>query len=369
KSTNGGISFNRINSGIGYPFILSLGCNLNNDLFAGSFGEGVYRSTDGGVSWQTFNSGLENLGIHSIQVKKTGVIFLGTEGGIYRSTNNGYSWHKRGFNNSKIECLAIDSSDNLLLGVYDYSNPFEPKAYLYRSSNEGLNWETIKEFFRINSIHIGTYGNYYVSAGNSFYYSYDQGVNWGQSAIPHSIYAITSNKNNLLYVGTINGVYVSTDLGVSWGELHSGLPSTVINVPCLEIDSKGYIYIGITDQTMYKSKSSTTDIDDQHYVINNFKLSQNYPNPFNPSTKISWQSPIGSWQTLKVYDVLGNEVATLVNEYRPAGNYEVEFSAKGGSAIGGNVAQESLPAIASGVYFYRLQAGSYVQTKKMIYLK
>ncbi len=59
----------------------------------------------------------------------------------------------------------------------------------------------------------------------------------------------------------------------------------------------------------------------------NLYLHQNYPNPFNPSTKISWQSPVGSWQTLKVYDVLGNEVATLVNEYRNAGSYEVEFNA------------------------------------------
>jgi len=85
-----------------------------------------------------------------------------------------------------------------------------------------------------------------------------------------------------------------------------------------------------------------------------FRLEQNYPNPFNPSTKISWQSPVGSWQTLKVYDVLGNEVSTLVDEYKPAGKYEVEFDAS---------------PLTSGVYFYQLNAGEFIQTKKMILLK
>jgi len=85
-----------------------------------------------------------------------------------------------------------------------------------------------------------------------------------------------------------------------------------------------------------------------------FKLTQNYPNPFNPTTKISWQSPAASWQTLKVYDVLGNEVRVLVNEFREAGNYEINFDAS------------NLP---SGVYIYKLQAGEFIQTRKMTLLK
>jgi len=89
-----------------------------------------------------------------------------------------------------------------------------------------------------------------------------------------------------------------------------------------------------------------------------FKLEQNYPNPFNPSTKISWQSPISSWQTLKIYDVLGNKVATLVDEFRNAGSYEVDFSTTGRAA-----------SLSSGIYFYRLSAGSFVQTKKMMLIR
>ena len=89
-----------------------------------------------------------------------------------------------------------------------------------------------------------------------------------------------------------------------------------------------------------------------------FILYQNYPNPFNPNTVISWQSTVGSHQTLKIYDVLGNEVAVLVDEYKPAGSYEVEFNT---SALKHKTS--------SGIYFYRLSAGDYNQTKSMILIK
>ena len=95
-------------------------------------------------------------------------------------------------------------------------------------------------------------------------------------------------------------------------------------------------------------------IDKIQQIPEKFEILQNFPNPFNPSTIISWQSPIGSHQTLKVYDVLGNEVATLVDEFRIAGRYEVTFNAS---------------QLSSGIYFYRLQAGSFVQTRKMILLR
>ncbi|MEP0860498.1 MAG: T9SS type A sorting domain-containing protein [Ignavibacterium sp.] len=85
-----------------------------------------------------------------------------------------------------------------------------------------------------------------------------------------------------------------------------------------------------------------------------FVLEQNYPNPFNPTTVISWQSPVGIHQTLRIYDVLGNEVATLVDEYRETGRFKVEFYASN---------------LASGLYFYKLTAGNYSATRKMILMK
>jgi hypothetical protein len=99
-------------------------------------------------------------------------------------------------------------------------------------------------------------------------------------------------------------------------------------------------------------------------IVTTFKLEQNYPNPFNPSTIIVFRIADFGFVNLKVYDILGNEVATLVNKELPAGEYEVEFSAKSGSASGGNASN-----LSSGIYFYTLRAGEFIQTKKMLLIK
>ena len=108
---------------------------------------------------------------------------------------------------------------------------------------------------------------------------------------------------------------------------------------------------------------SLTNADETSNQPNDFVLYQNYPNPFNPSTKIGFQISDFGFVSLKVYDLLGNEMVTLVNEEKPAGRYEVEFNVTQ-SATGG-----SRPEISSGIYFYRLEAGNYIDTKKMLFLK
>ena len=122
----------------------------------------------------------------------------------------------------------------------------------------------------------------------------------------------------------------------------------------------------ILDYKITNIYDPTTAVDEKFVHSGSYKLSQNYPNPFNPNTTIIYQIPELSSVTIKVYDVLGNEVATLVNEEKNIGNYEIEFNSHSGSAWN----------LTSGVYFYSLQvypanggAGSFVETRKMILLK
>ena len=112
------------------------------------------------------------------------------------------------------------------------------------------------------------------------------------------------------------------------------------------------------DDYLFVSNSANANLGKRAATIDDlpttYALKQNYPNPFNPSTMISYSVPNNTYVTLKVFDVLGNEVATLVNEEKSAGNFEVEFNASG---------------LSSGIYFYRIQTESFVDTKKLIMLK
>ena len=164
--------------------------------------------------------------------------------------------------------------------------------------------------------------------------------------------------NNGIVQWTVNGIAVS----VSTADQYT---------PAITSDGNGgaiitwWDYRNGTTSDIYAQQISydgqlgvVTDADKKNFSPSLFSLEQNYPNPFNPSTKISWQLPVGSHQTLKVFDVLGNEIATLVNEEKPAGTYEVTFNPV-----------SSIKNPASGIYFYQLKAGTYLETKKMILLK
>ena len=111
-------------------------------------------------------------------------------------------------------------------------------------------------------------------------------------------------------------------------------------------------YIGIDAMSIVSSPSGI--VKNSNQVPNSYKLDQNYPNPFNPTTKISFALPKSGNVELKVYNILGKEVAVLVNEYQTAGSYTLDFNAS---------------SIASGVYFYTLKSGSFVDSKKMVVLK
>ncbi len=114
----------------------------------------------------------------------------------------------------------------------------------------------------------------------------------------------------------------------------------------------------IARQVFVEGATNPVSVEDEIHNPYNYSLSQNYPNPFNPSTNIEFQISNFGFVSLKIFDILGNEITTLVNEEKPAGSYEIKFSA--------GLIYQTLP---SGIYFYQLRAGNFIQTKKMLLIK
>jgi hypothetical protein len=176
-----------------------------------------------------------------------------------------------------------------------------------------------------------------------------------ESCIEHPPTELVSEQGyNLWGLYGMNRNYLSSSLLTSDYNLYSDIGITYIKLSDDNYFKTSVIKGCVIDGIVYGDTTLTDIDDDDNGIPTSYKLEQNYPNPFNPTTKITWQSPVAGNQTLKVYDVLGNEVATLVDEFRNSGIYEIDFDAS---------------KLSSGVYFYQLKAGDFLQTKKMILIK
>jgi N-acetylneuraminic acid mutarotase len=176
--------------------------------------------------------------------------------------------------------------------------------------------------------------------------------------IGDKIYAIGGSQS---YGTALSIVEVYDPVNDTW-EQKTDMPEPLCFFAGVVVNNKIYVISGTSDWLRSDGAiweydpalDPTTGVEKELTTPTEFILYQNYPNPFNPSTVISYQLAVGSRVTLKVYDILGNEVATLVNEEKAAGTYEVTWNAEG---------------LSSGVYFYQLKAGEFTATKKLLLLR
>jgi hypothetical protein len=185
----------------------------------------------------------------------------------------------------------------------------------------------------------------------------DKGISWAavNSGLTNlSVSAIVLVGNNLFAGTNDGGVFLSTDQGTGWAAVNTGLEHSderglaVLNVNLVAGTWKKGIW--------QRPLSEMIEIVDNHplHIPAEYLISQNYPNPFNPGTRIDYSIPRQSHVTLKIFDILGREVATLADESQEAGDKSIAFDGA------------TLP---SGVYFYRIVAGNFTETKKMILAK
>ena len=378
RSTNNGEDWVPVNSGLDNGNIYSSGITSlaispnGKKIFAGNVSGGVYLSTNNGTNWTPINSGLTDNFVYALSASDTNV-FAGTDSGhVYVSKNNGTGWSlvNSGLPNAPIITLVASSNNtngtNLFAGIgFSYSG-----YGVYLSTNNGTNWISISSnlpFIPITALVVSRVG---ADSINLFVGSYDYGIylstNKGKSWMPidsgltnNTITSLAVSHDSIggtnVFAGTDgDGVYLSTNNGTSWTAVNSGL--TFCYISALAVS--GLNLLAGTDGIGVWKRPLSEMITSVKYTASNlpanFSLEQNYPNPFNPSTTINYYVAKAGLVTIKVYDILGREVATLVNEQKNAGSYNVLFNAA---------------TLASGVYFYRMQAGDFVEIKKLSLLK
>ncbi len=347
KSTDGGGSFvksmNGIPNGPSYfdgttdrtlfisPF--SMDPNNSNTLVAGTYR--VFRTTNGASSWTDISGDLTGDGtgttgakISTVVVAKgnSNVIYAGCTNGVVQvTTDAGGFWTDVSTGLPNLYCTRIATDPNNPTTAYATFSGFSPGQKVYRTTNSGSSWSNIS----------GDLPN-----------------------LPVNCIVVSPNNINEIVVGIDLGVFATSNGGNNWYQRNDGMA----NVSVMDLDyrsSDGRLFAATHGRGMFSASfADVTFVDDEINSPVGFALKQNYPNPFNPSTTI--QYTIGSTQfvSLKVYDLLGNEVVTLVDEDKSTGTYEVNFTAHGGGK-----------ELTSGVYFYKLQMDNFVETKKMILMK
>jgi photosystem II stability/assembly factor-like uncharacterized protein len=318
----------------------------------GNVGGVVISTTDNGEHWGFLYNSSNTNSVQALTINYLDYIFAGTAGnGIYRSTDNGGNWTQINLSNNNVYSLATDSVGALFAGT--------GAGKIFRSTDNGFNWSQVYAS-PISSNNVRCLTN---KANNVFYagldtggiiITTDNGTTWTQSNFTVSnVNAIIFNTWGYIFIGTgKNGVYESTDNGASWVQINSGLFNTQINT--LVFDNDNYLYCGTNGSSVYRTSQPIGIQNISKEIPSSFSLSQNYPNPFNPSTNIKFNiAKLGNVKIV-IYDVLGREITTLVNEQLKPGTYEVNWDGT------------NYP---SGVYYYKLAAGSFSDTKRMVLIK
>ncbi|MBS1513790.1 MAG: T9SS type A sorting domain-containing protein [Bacteroidetes bacterium] len=291
-----------------------------------SAGNKIFKTTNRGTNWLNISGDMPNVPVAGVVPydENDSILYAGTELGCYKSTNGGVNWIRwntgmpeanivteiKSFRSVSNEFHVIVSTHGRGFWVRSEQIPLPVELASFTASinerNVTLNWSTSQELnnkgFEIER-----------KAMNGAWYKIGFAEGYGTSNLSHN--------------------YSFTDNGLNTGRYSYRLK---------QIDYNGnYKYYGLHNEVVIG-------------VPNKFALMQNYPNPFNPSTVVSFQLPITGFVSLKVYDISGREVSSLVNEMKEAGYYSVNFNAAG---------------ISSGTYFYKLTTDKFSDVKKMVVVK
>lgn len=387
RSSNNGESWEEYNYAIDQFNKPTTQFYFDNKLFSGhnSSGDCILYSTDNGTTWQTPQGVPSTTSVYGF-FEFIGTLFAYVPGTVYKSTDLGLNWAPKGSSMGVI--VAMTSLGNDLFVTTTTGGVF-------KSSDNGETWTQsnngILNSFPFNDWpgeEVWSMGGklYFYSQSGAYYVSSDAATTWEkwtQTFVPGGTVGLRSfykNGSHLYFrLAVFNftllrweeKIFFTADEEITLVDITDNLSVTGMGEKVIEFNNYLYVAYPGTQEKFYRRNTSSfiTDVEETEIIPSGFELMQNYPNPFNPSTTIKYtiNTPTfgapsregntrGVFVTLSVYDLLGRNAATLVNEVQSPGNYSVEFNTQNKD-------------LSSGIYFYKLQAGSQFITKKMLLMK
>ncbi len=371
RTTDGGLNWNKLLN-ITSKNLKSINIAQNIFYVCGDSGF-IIESTNLGISWNSIS--------FQFQTNLSDIFFIDTlngyvvgENSIFKTTNKGGNWTRQTFDNNLFQAVYFINKDTGFATSLRIFSPGNFHSAIYKTTNGGVDWfiqistpgEELYEIYFIDSV------GYIIGEHEKVFRTTNYGSNWYE---PHpTTPPRTESFFSTFFIDSLTGwitgdvekIYKTSNGALSWDIQLSRLDlnkAVFLNSIVFKDSNNGFAvgsqrinstdFAGIIFKT---TNGGITSVNEDQSSIRDFqyKLHQNYPNPFNPITAISYQIKEQGLVQLKVYNLLGQEIVTLINAVQPAGNYETLFDAS------------NLP---SGVYIYSLRVNDFVQNNKMTLLK
>jgi hypothetical protein len=345
---------------------------VEDTIFAGIPGEGIYKTINEGITWEKSDNGIfgNGFGIFDF-LQIDSLLFVSTQNGVYKSEDYGRHWELKpnglplNTDGTPFQVKVIISVGRKIYAGVDAG--FQQKGGLFVTSDMGNTWTKVLQNWVYNGVTISTdiesieyFDGFLYIFFNGFWIlkSSDDGNNWIEDNIYRSAWLLYNYKNNL-FANNIPYLWVKSISNPTWKEVSSNLPNEIWSI--YGIDS--LLFVGVKYNGIWKTTLSNiaivTEVPSNINKDRSFSIDQNYPNPFNPTTRINFSISKKSNVRVEIYDMLGRTIRILVNEERGAGEYSTFWDSKNDQGGG----------VASGIYFYSIINENYRQSKKMILLK